>query len=98
MKKVTLSSVFHSARRRGCTLVVNLKPGFSFIKTMPAGTEALKGETILHIPEQGLKERNSNTINNSTMYKTEAHSQKDELVKVMVLLLRINNNHTAATY
>jgi len=50
MKNVTLSSVSHSARRRGCTLVVNLNPGCSFIKTTPAGTEALKGEIILHIP------------------------------------------------
>uniref|UniRef100_A0A0V0GEX6 Putative ovule protein n=1 Tax=Solanum chacoense TaxID=4108 RepID=A0A0V0GEX6_SOLCH len=50
MKKVTLSSVSHSARRSGCTLVVNLKPTFSFIKTTPAGTEAMIGETILHIP------------------------------------------------
>lgn len=55
MKNVTLSSVFHSARRRGCTLVVNLKPDFSLIRTIPAGTEALKGETILHIPENKVK-------------------------------------------
>jgi len=47
---VTLSSESHSARRRGCTLVVNLNPAFSFINTTPAGTEALKGEIILHIP------------------------------------------------
>ena len=51
LKKVTLSSVSHSARRRGCTLVVNLNPAFSFINTTPAGTVALKGEMILHIPE-----------------------------------------------
>jgi len=51
IKNVTLSSQSHSARRRGCTLVVNLNPAFSFIKTTPAGTEALKGEIILHIPE-----------------------------------------------
>ena len=51
MKKVTLSSVSHSARRRGCTLVVNLNPAFSFTNTIPAGTEALKGDIILHIPE-----------------------------------------------
>lgn len=57
MKNVTLSSVFHSARRRGCTLVVNLKPAFSLIKTIPAGTEALKGETILHIPEKTTESR-----------------------------------------
>lgn len=50
MKNVTLSSVSHSARRRGCTLVVNLNPAFSFIRTTPAGTEALKGEIILHMP------------------------------------------------
>jgi hypothetical protein len=30
---------------------VNLKPDFSFINTIPAGTEALNGEIILHIPE-----------------------------------------------
>lgn len=51
IKNVTLSSLSHSARRRGCTLVVNLNPAFSFIKTTPAGTEALKGEIILHIPD-----------------------------------------------
>lgn len=50
MKNVTLSSVSHSARRSGCTLVENLKPAFSFINTTPAGTEAMIGETILHIP------------------------------------------------
>lgn len=50
LKKVTLSSVSHSARRRGCTLVVNLKPAFSFINTIPAGTDAFRGETILQIP------------------------------------------------
>ena len=50
MKKVTLSSLSHSARRRGCTLVVNLKPAFSLISTTPAGTEAFTGETILQIP------------------------------------------------
>jgi len=51
MKNTTLSSVSHSARRRGCTLVVNLNPACSLIKTTPAGTEALKGEIILHIPD-----------------------------------------------
>lgn len=51
IKKVTLSSVSHSARRRGCTLVENLKPACSFIKTTPAGTEALNGDIILHMPE-----------------------------------------------
>lgn len=51
MEKVTLSSLSHSARRSGCTLVVNLKPAFSFIRTIPAGTEALTGDIILQIPE-----------------------------------------------
>lgn len=52
MKKVTLSSESHSAKRRGCTLVVNLNAGFSLVNTTPAGTEALKGEIILHIPNR----------------------------------------------
>jgi hypothetical protein len=50
MKKANLSSTDHSARRRGCTLVVNFSPPFSFISTVPTGTEAHIGETILHIP------------------------------------------------
>jgi len=50
MKNVTLSSESHSASRRGCTLVVNLKFDFSFINTAPAGTVAVKGDTILQIP------------------------------------------------
>ena len=55
MKKVILSSTSHSERRKGCTLVVNLNPDFSFINTTPAGTAALIGETILHIPDICLK-------------------------------------------
>lgn len=52
MKKLILSSWFHSENLRGCTLVVNLKPLFSFMRTFPAGTEAFKGEMILHIPRE----------------------------------------------
>lgn len=50
MKKVTLSSASHSDNLRGCTFVVNLKPDFSFINTLPAGTDGFNGEMILHIP------------------------------------------------
>ena len=30
--------------------MVNLNPAFSFISTMPAGTVAVRGDTILQIP------------------------------------------------
>lgn len=51
MKKVILSFLFHSASRRGCSLVVNLKHFCSFVNTTPAGAEDPKGETILQMPE-----------------------------------------------
>lgn len=51
MKKVIISLLFHSASRRGCSLVVNLKRFCSFINTTPAGAEDPKGETILQMPE-----------------------------------------------
>jgi len=63
---VTRSLLSHSARRRGCTLVVNLNPAFSFINTIPAGTDALIGEIILHIPvnsEEEEKQEDANCIN-----------------------------------
>lgn len=45
-----MSSLFHLASLRGCTLVVNLKSFFSFINTTPAGTEEIIGDTTLQIP------------------------------------------------
>ena len=71
MKKVTLSSESHSARRRGCTLVVNLNPDFSFISTTPAGTEALNGEIILHIPDSNQYKKGSEVRQNSIHEKNK---------------------------
>lgn len=66
-KKVTMSSIAHSARRRGCTLVVNLNPACSFINTTPAGTEALIGEMILHIPAACLLSQLANNKKSTAM-------------------------------
>ena len=51
LEKVILSISFDLKTLRGCTIVLNLKSFFSFIKTKEAGLEAAIGETILHIPE-----------------------------------------------
>lgn len=71
MKKVTLSSESHSARRRGCTLVVNLNPDFSFISTTPAGIEALNGEIILHIPDFSQYEKGGKVRQNTISEKNK---------------------------
>lgn len=55
MKKEILSLLFHSASRRGCSLVVNLKPFCSFINTAPGGTEDPRGETTLQMPINSIK-------------------------------------------
>lgn len=86
MKKVTLSSVSHSASLRGCTLVVNLNPALSFIKTTPAGTEALRGEIILHMP--GIEKQNQiirsqfyQFTHSSPKYLVNIHNEKLEELK-----------------
>lgn len=79
MKKVTLSSLSHSARRRGCTLVVNLNPAFSLINTTPAGVEALTGEIILQIPEDIMHIRKAKVDHNSRGKTHQRISQIDAI-------------------
>lgn len=49
---------------------MNLNPTCSFIKTIPAGTEALKGETILQMPES------SNVKEKQQLMKTKNKNEK----------------------
>ena len=62
-----LSSLSQLESLIGCTLVVNLNPDFSFDKTIPAGTDAITGETILHMPARTkIKKDNINKGTSST--------------------------------
>jgi len=68
LEKVILSISFDLKTLRGCTIVLNLKSFFSFIKTKEAGLEAEIGETILHIPEIYLRSNISIQTENKTRH------------------------------